>query len=178
MSKDSIDVKKTVKTDSETLSEGLKDLDSKVSKSLKKDLGAELEEGSRERIDHLKDSVRAAYRRGELDYQGRLYVDPKYKRPGKTLRIDNDDLGTRLHMQRLGYTIVQDHDVKVGSGSLSEPNNIGSEVHIEQSIYGQKQPGILYEIDSDLLAAREEIQAEDNDMLLHNKIQENTNHKS
>lgn len=118
-----------------------------------------------------KEEYKERFRNQPIDYQGRLYIDDKYKTPGKRLRIDNDDPATRKYLEQLGYTIVQ-RDVKVGSGSLSESSNIGSAVHIEQGIV-HSQPGILYEIDEDLYQARKELEVEENNLIFEDKIKEN-----
>lgn len=123
----------------------------------------------RERIEKLK----SKYREAPLDYQGRLYIDDKYKKPGKVQRIDNDDPATRKNLEKLGYTVVIDENIKVGSGSLREPSNMGSAIHIEQAVYGQSQPGILYEIDEEEYIARKEVEAEHNEELLKAEIEKN-----
>ena len=120
-----------------------------------------------------KEELIARVREANLQYQGRLFIDEKYKKPDKVLRIDNDDPATRAYMKSLGYTIVQD-EIPVGSGSLREPSNMGSAVHVEQAIYGQSQPGILYEIDKDLYEARQQVEAEENKKRFHQKVDEMT----
>lgn len=126
------------------------------------------EEEHRER----KEKFKKEFRRTNLEYRGRLFIDEKFKKPGKVLRIDNDDPQTRQMMAQLGYTIVQDPDLKVGSGSLNETNNMGSAVHIEQGITFS-QPGILYEIDEDLYEARKEIEAEENRKIFETTVAAN-----
>lgn len=118
-----------------------------------------------------REELKRKIRRATLEYSGRLAIDDKYKKPGKILRIDNDDLATRKQLELLGYSVVLD-EVQVGSGSLSEPNNMGSAVHIEQGIR-MSQPGILYEIDEELWKVRKEIEAEDNDAQLAQTIVDN-----
>lgn len=118
-----------------------------------------------------KEEYKEKFRNQSLEYKGRLYIDDKYKKPGKVLRIDNSDIATRNYLEQLGYTIVQ-REVEVGSGSLSEPSSLGSAVHIEQGIINS-QPGILYEIDEDLYNARKELEHEDNAAQLNQKIEDN-----
>lgn len=122
-----------------------------------------------------KEELKEKFRKAELNYSGRLYIDDKYKKPGKVLRIDNDDPATRKYLESLGYAIVNS-DIKVGSGSLSEPSNMGSAIHIEQGIMFS-QPGILYEIDEEVYEARKELEAESNDMQLQQTIEDNQRHK-
>lgn len=125
----------------------------------------------KETKEEIKARLRESIRRGELEYSGRLYIDPKYKKPGKVLRIDNADPATQEHLKKLGYTLVRE-PVEVGSGSLSEPANMGgSIVHVEQGIRFS-QPGLLYEIDEDLLKARRELEAEMNDAQLEHRKEE------
>lgn len=120
-----------------------------------------------------KEELMARVREANLKYQGRVHIDEKYKKPDKVLRIDNDDAATRAYMKSLGYTIVQD-EIPVGSGSLRESSNMGSAVHVELAIYGQSQPGILYEIDKDLYEARQAVEAEQNSQRFHQKVDEMT----
>lgn len=136
----------------------------------KKDLSEE--ELKRQRIEKLKEK----FRNVSFEDRNRLYIDDKYKKPGKVLRIDNDDPSTKNYLESLGYSIVRE-DIKVGSGSLSEPSNMGSAVHIEQGIR-LSQPGLLYEIDEDLYQARKEVEAEENDMQLQSTIEANQGHKN
>lgn len=117
-----------------------------------------------------KEEYKEKFRKMDLQYTGRLHIDEKYKNPDKILRIDNDDPATRKYLQELGYTIVQ-RDVEVGNGSLNQPSNMGSAVHIEQGITFS-QPGILYEIDRDMYEARKEVEVEQNNQLLNDKIEE------
>lgn len=124
----------------------------------------------REAIEKRKAELREKNKSGGLHYHGRLVIDPKYKKPGKVLRIDNDDMSTHQHLLSLGYTVVQDPDMNVGSGSLSEGHKLGSVVTIEQGI-NMSQPGILYEIDEDLLIARQELESEANDRQLQSNIE-------
>jgi hypothetical protein len=120
-----------------------------------------------------KEELRRVVRRSQAAYGGRLHIDESLKTPGKRLRIDNDDAATRQYLESLGYRIkITDGNFKVGSGSLSEPSSMGSTVQVEQGI-SLSQPGILYEIDEDLYQARKEIEAEDNDANLHQKITDN-----
>ncbi len=139
--------------------------DKEINKEIKS--SKTIEETRRER----KEKFKKEFRRVNLEYRGRLYIDEKYKKPGKVLRIDNDDAATRHYLSQLGYTVVHE-DVKVGTGSLSETNNMGSAVHIEQGIMSS-QPGILYEIDQDMYDARKELEAEDNNNLLQEMITAN-----
>lgn len=138
-------------------------------KSLVEDKEVRVEDKSKT---EKKEALKRQIRRGNIEYHGRLYIDDKYKKPGKVLRIDNDDPATRKYLESLGYNIVRE-DVKVGSGSLSEPSNMGSAVHIEQGI-NFSQPGILYEIDEDLYEARKEVEAEDNNSQLQDMVKANT----
>lgn len=141
-----------------------------------KDKKLDKNESSEDRAKRLKkEKLKEKYRNAELTYSGRLVIDDKYKKPGKVLRIDNDDFATRKYLESLGYTIVQKdigEDAKVGSGSLREPGDMGSAVHIEQGIVFS-QPGILYEIDEDEYNARKEVEAEQNDAQLQNQIESN-----
>lgn len=129
------------------------------------------EHEKRLRIDKLKEK----FRNSNIEYKGRLYIDEKHKKPGKVLRIDNDDPATRNYLEGLGYSVVQDSSIKVGSGSLAEPSSMGSAVHIEQGIM-ISQPGVLYEIDDEYFTARKELEAEENDRQLQDKIEENQAH--
>lgn len=115
-----------------------------------------------------KEEYKEKFRSMNLQYTGRLHVDEKYKSPDKVLRIDNDDPATRKYLEDLGYTAVR-RDVEVGSGSLSEPGSMGSTVQIEQGITFS-QPGILYEIDKDIYDARKEVEVEQNNQFLEQKI--------
>lgn len=117
-----------------------------------------------------KEEYKEKFRKVNLQYSGRLYIDEKYKNPDKVLRIDNDDAATRKLMAELGYTVVQ-RQVEVGSGSLSQGSNLGSEVHIEQGI-SFSQPGILYEIDKEAYEARKELEIEDNNNKLEQTIED------
>lgn len=117
-----------------------------------------------------KEEYKEKFRKMDLQYTGRLHIDDKYKNPDKILRIDNDDPATRKMLADLGYTIVQ-RDVEVGSGSLSQSSNMGSAVHVELGITFS-QPGILYEIDKDLYEARKEVEVEQNNQFLADKIEE------
>lgn len=118
-----------------------------------------------------KEELMAKVRAANMNYEGRIYVDEKYKKPDKVLRIDNGDAATRHYMKSLGYTIVQrQEDAKTGSGSLREPSSMGSEVEFELAIYGQSQPAIAYEIDKDLYEARQEVEAEMSKQKFHNTV--------
>lgn len=119
-----------------------------------------------------REELKRQVRRANLNYAGRLTIDEKLKTPGKRLRIDNDDGPTRQYLESLGYTVKIDPNFKVGSGSLSEPNNMGSAIHVEQGITAS-QPGIVYEIDEDLYQARLEVAAEDNQALLQQTVEAN-----
>lgn len=122
-----------------------------------------------------KEELMAKVRQANLNYQGRLYIDDKYKKSDKITRIDNDDPATRRYLESLGYTVVQE-EVQVGSGSLSEPSSMGSEVHVEQGIRFS-QPGILYEIDKDLYEARKEVECEMNNEHFLTEVDRNQGHK-
>ena len=118
-----------------------------------------------------KEELKAKFRGAEMAYRGRLFVDDKYKKPDKVLRIDNDDAATRQYLAGLGYVPVLENIV-VGSGSLNEAHGMGSEVRVEQGV-SFSQPGILYEIDKDLYDARKEIESEDNDAQLKGVMEAN-----
>ncbi len=118
-----------------------------------------------------REEIKAKYRAAKLEYTGRLYIDDKYKSPDKILRIDDDTPQKRKELELLGYRVVQ-ADIKVGSGSLRESSNMGSAVHIEQGI-NISQPGILYEIDKDVYEARMELEIEENESMLDDKIETN-----
>lgn len=119
-----------------------------------------------------REELKRKYRQAHLDYAGRLYIDDKFRKPGKRLRVDNADPATVKYMKSLGWNVVIDTDVKVGSGSLREPSNMGSAVHIEQSIHGTSQPGILYEIDEEAYQLRKEVEAELNSEQVQSKKDE------
>jgi hypothetical protein len=121
-----------------------------------------------------KEEYKEKFRKMDLQYTGRLHVDEKYKNPDKVLRIDNDDPATRKYLEDLGYSpVMRQDDANTGSGSLNEPVSLDSFVRFEQSITpGKSQPGILYEIDKDIYDARKEVEWEQNDEMLQDKIKE------
>ncbi|HEY3526016.1 MAG TPA: hypothetical protein VGK47_07460 [Nitrososphaeraceae archaeon] len=116
-----------------------------------------------------KNRVYADLKRVQLEYEGRLYIDPKYKKPGKVLRVVSCNPGRVRQLEAMGYTIVQD-ETKIGSGSLREPGQLGSAVTVEAGIR-QSDPSILMEIDEDLFNARLEYKAEQNDAQLEMQIE-------
>lgn len=118
-----------------------------------------------------REELKEKFRKVAMGYSGRLTIDDKYKKPGKVLRIDNDDLATRKYLSELGYTPVTDH-VEVGSGGLHQSHNMGSEIHIEQGITFS-QPGILYECDQEVFEVRMELEAEMNNEQLQSMIESN-----
>lgn len=116
-----------------------------------------------------KEEYKEKFRKMDLQYTGRLHIDEKYKNPDKILRIDNDDAATHKYLTELGYTLVK-RDVEIGSGSLSQGSDMGSAVHIELGITFS-QPGVLYEIDKDIYEARKEVEVEQNNQFLEDKIE-------
>lgn len=110
-------------------------------------------------------------RRPEEDYRGRLYVDPKYQKPGKVLRVVNDKAGNIEYLLSIGYTFVRD-EVKVGQGSLSDMSGLGSAVQIEVG-RNVSQKAYLMEIDKDLFDRRQAEKVRVNREALDSKIEAN-----
>jgi hypothetical protein len=141
--------------------------------TLKETLVEDVRESKPVKKKMTKEEYKEKFRKMDVQYTGRLHVDEKYKNPDKVLRIDNDDPATRKYLAELGYTpVTRIEGAANGSGSLNEASNLDSYVRFEQSIAGQSQPGILYEIDKDLYDARKEVEVEQNNELLQSKVEE------
>ncbi len=81
-------------------------------------------------------------RRDAMSPKGRLYIDPKYQRPGRQLRVVNDTPGNIEYALSLGYRFITD-STKVGDGSLQNTNEAGSAVKIEVGKYHGSQKAYL-----------------------------------
>jgi hypothetical protein len=115
-------------------------------------------------VEVKKAEKKKVYRRSEMVYQGRLHIDEQHKKPGKVGRVVNVKPGRIKYLESLGYQIVTD-ETKIGSGSLSEPGQMGSAVQIDAGI-SVSQPAVYMEIDEDLYNERQAMKAEDNDAQL------------
>ncbi len=90
-------------------------------------------------------------RRKDMQQAGPLYIDESLKTPGKVLRIVNADKPGRVkYLQRLGYTIKEDPDFKVGDDIVGK-SLLGSSVTVELSTTtGKHCQGVVMEIDEDI----------------------------
>ena len=115
-----------------------------------------------------KEELKAKIRRGRLQNPGRLYIDPKYQRPGKTLRIVSLKPGRKEYLESIGYTHRE--DIIVNGGSLAQPHAIAGQFEAGINV---STPSIIMEIDSDLLAVRQEVKSEDNSAMFKNRVKSN-----
>lgn len=136
-----------------------------------RDVGKEIIEGIKEvdKQEELKKIVEKQFRRPDLQYEGRTVIDPKYKKPGKVLRVVSDKPGRVEYLESLGYSVVKD-ETKVGQGQLDMPNQLGSAVTVETAIHGKSQMGVLMEIDEDLYNERQKYKAKMNTELFEDSV--------
>ena len=99
-------------------------------------------------------------RRAFDEDMGQLYFDEELKEDGFEYRVVNDKPGRIRKLQKMGYEIVLDHKIKVGSGSLDTPNSLGSVVEFEAGIHKGSQKAILMRIRKEDYAQRLKIKQE------------------
>jgi hypothetical protein len=147
--------------------------DKKV-EEVKKDIEPVIVEAKKE--EDLLEKVRKEFRRPDLENRGRLHIDAELKKPGKVLRVVSCKPGRVKYLESLGYRVVQNEGMKVGSGSLSENSGLGSAVTLDAGI-NHSTPSVVMEIDEDLYKARQKVKTEMNDEQLQAEIAANQGHK-
>lgn len=93
-------------------------------------------------------------RRAQDEDMGRLYFDEDLKEDGFEYRVVADKPGRIKRLERLGYEVVRDKNIKVGTGKLDEPSSLGSAVEIELGIHLGSQKGVLMRIRKEDFEAR------------------------
>lgn len=93
-------------------------------------------------------------RRAFDEDQGRLYFDEDLKEDGFEYRVVNDKPGRVRYLQKLGYEIVSDSKIKLGSGTLDESGSLGSAVELEVGIHMGSQKAVLMRISKEDYAER------------------------
>ena len=123
------------------------------------------------RKEEIKKIVEKQFRRPDLQYEGRLIIDQKYKKPGKVVRVVSDKPGRIAYLESLGYSVVKD-ETKVGQGQLDVPNQLGSAVTVEAGLI-KSCPSVLMEIDEDLYNERQKYKTKMNTELFEDSVSDN-----
>lgn len=115
-----------------------------------------------------KEELKKKIRRGNLQFQGRLRIDDKYKTPGKVLRVVSLKPGRKEYLESLGYRARP--DIQIGGDTLEQAKGTGGVFDLG---INHSNPSIVMEIDQDLYDARQEVKSEDNEAIFKAKVAEN-----
>lgn len=119
-----------------------------------------------------KETRKKQIRRAEIEHNGLLHLDDKYKKPGKVYRAVADKPGRIKYLESLGYEVVKDDDFVSGTEGTSKTHKLGSAQTVEMGI-NQSQPGVWMCIDEDLYNDRQEVKAEMNQEYFQQTTKEN-----